>query len=70
MAADETEGFVQIVADKDGRISGAQIIGAHATELIHIFSVALKARMTVKDLSNVIFAHPTLAEVIKDAARK
>lgn len=70
LAAGEAEGFVQVVADGDGKILGAQIIGPHATELIHIFSVALKANMSIKDLSTVMFAHPTLSEVIKDAARK
>jgi dihydrolipoamide dehydrogenase len=71
LAANETEGFVQIVLDPGtGRILGAQIIGAHATELIHIFSVALKKEMTVQELSEVMFAHPTLSEVIKDAAKK
>src|SRR5262249_16433517 len=44
LASGETEGFVQVVSDPvSGKILGAQIIGAHATELIHIFSVALHA---------------------------
>ena len=71
LAANETEGFVQIVKDPESnKILGAQIIGAHATELIHIFSVALKAQMTTFDLAKVMFAHPTLAESIRDAARR
>jgi dihydrolipoamide dehydrogenase len=71
LAADATEGFVQIVSEpSEGRIIGAQIIGPHATELIHIFSVALKAKMTTRELSDVMFAHPTLGEVIRDAARR
>lgn len=71
LAANDADGFVQIVSDADsGKIAGAQIIGPHATELIHIFSVALKKEMTVKELSEVMFAHPTLSEVIKDAVRK
>lgn len=71
LAAGEPEGFVQIVSEPEtGKILGAQIIGSHATELIHIFSVALKANMTVKDLASVMFAHPTLAELVKEAARK
>ena len=61
---------MQIVSNGNGKLLGAQIIGPHATELIHIFSVALKAGMTTKDLGGVMFAHPTLSEVIKDAARK
>lgn len=71
LAAGDTDGFVQIVSDPESnKILGAQIIGPHATELIHIFSVALKSKMTVKDLSEVMFAHPTLGEIVRDAARK
>jgi dihydrolipoamide dehydrogenase len=68
MASDETEGFMQILSDKqDGRLLGAQIIGPHATELIHIFSVALSAKQTADQLRRLIFAHPTLAEGIREA---
>jgi dihydrolipoamide dehydrogenase len=68
MASDETEGFMQILSEKaGGRLLGAQIIGPHATELIHIFSVALSAKQTVEQLRRVIFAHPTLAEGIREA---
>jgi len=68
LATEEGEGFIQIVSDKEsGRLLGAQIIGPKATELIHIFSVALKGAMTAKDLRDVIFAHPTLAEGVREA---
>lgn len=68
MASDETEGFLQILSEKgDGRLLGAQIVGPHATELIHVFSVALAEKMTVDRLRQVIFAHPTLAEGIREA---
>ena len=68
MASDEPEGFMQILSEKKGgRLLGAQIIGPHATELIHIFSVALSAKQTVEQLRRVIFAHPTLAEGIREA---
>ena len=71
LAARESDGFVQIVMKPDtGKILGAHIIGPHATELIHIFSVAIKADMAVKDLGQVMFAHPTLSEVIRDATKK
>lgn len=71
LAAREPEGFVQIVFDPSSdRVLGAQIIGAHATELIHIFSVALKKDMTRKELADVMFAHPTLSETIKEACKK
>jgi len=71
IAAGDTVGFVQIVSDPgSGTILGAQIIGPHATELIHVFAVALKKQMTTRELASVMFAHPTLAESIKEAASK
>ncbi len=71
LAAKEAEGFVQIVTEPvSEKILGAQIIGPHATELIHVFSVALQAQMKISDLAGVMFAHPTLGEVIKDACKR
>jgi dihydrolipoamide dehydrogenase len=69
MALEETEGFIQVVSEKkpDGRVLGAQIAGPHATDLIHVFSAALAAGMTVSALRRVIFAHPTLAEGVREA---
>ncbi len=68
IASNEGDGFIQVVSNKaDGRLRGAQIIGPHATELIHIFAVALAAGQTADQLRSVIFAHPTLAEGIREA---
>ncbi|MFC1808000.1 dihydrolipoyl dehydrogenase [Candidatus Omnitrophota bacterium] len=67
--AGETEGFIKILFDSDkGRILGAHILGASASELISNFSIAIKNELTVKDLSEVIIAHPTLSEGISDLA--
>lgn len=67
----EPEGFIQIVSDSvSGRILGAQIIGLHATEIIHIISVAIKKNMTREELREVIFAHPTLSEGIREVLDK
>jgi dihydrolipoamide dehydrogenase len=71
LAAGDTDGFVQLISEPEsGKLLGAQIIGPHAPELIHVISVALKANMTLKDLADVMFAHPTLGESIREAARK
>ncbi|MBI4396173.1 MAG: dihydrolipoyl dehydrogenase [Elusimicrobia bacterium] len=69
MADDETEGFLQVVSEKKegGRVLGAQIVGPHATELIHIFSVAIQGGFSAEALRNVIFAHPTLSEGVREA---
>jgi dihydrolipoamide dehydrogenase len=68
LAGSEPEGFIQVVIEKGSdRLLGAQIIGAHATELIHVFSVALRAGLTAGQLRGVIYAHPTLSEGVKEA---
>lgn len=65
----ETEGFVKILADPiTDRLLGVHIIGAHASELIAAASIALRHRLTAKDLAHTPFAHPTLSEAIKEAA--
>ena len=68
---DETEGFAQIVYDAaDDTILGAQIVGGAATELIHILAAAVKFRMKKADMREIIYAHPTMAEVIHEALAK
>lgn len=66
-----TDGFVKVVADAtDGRILGVHIIGAHASDIIDAAAVAISAKMDAKTLGlRVIHAHPTLAELLGQAAR-
>ncbi len=65
----ETEGFVQIVADPGtDKVLGCSIVGAHATDLIGEAALAMKAGVTVKDLAGTIHAHPTLPELVMEAA--
>lgn len=67
-ADEDTEGFLQVLSEEaTDRLRGVQIIGPHATELIHVAAVALKAGMTGEALRSVIFAHPTLAESFRGA---
>lgn len=65
----ESEGFVQLVAENGtGRILGCQIVGPHAVEIIHEVSVAMRNKLTVRDIANSVHAHPSVSEVIKAAA--
>jgi dihydrolipoamide dehydrogenase len=65
---DETEGFIKISSEKNtGRIISAVIIGARATELIGILTLAIQNRLTISSIKNTIFAHPTLSESIGEA---
>ncbi|MBP5429800.1 MAG: dihydrolipoyl dehydrogenase [Elusimicrobiaceae bacterium] len=70
VAQDQTDGYIELLSAADtGKLVGATIVGAHASELIHILSVALQAGFTLAQLKEVIFAHPTLAEAVSEATR-
>jgi NAD(P) transhydrogenase len=67
--AGATDGFLKLVSDAQGqRVMGVQILGAGATELVHIGQMALLAGHTVDVLVEVTFNFPTLAEAYRVAA--
>ncbi len=69
MALGETDGQVKIIADKHtGEILGAHLIGADVTELIAEFAVARTLESTPLELARSVHPHPTLSEVIAEAA--
>ena len=66
----QERGFIKVVADKEtGRILGAQMMCARATDMISQFSQAIVNGLTLKDISKVIFPHPTFSEGIGEAVR-
>jgi len=68
-AMNATEGFVKILADAaTDRILGAHIIGASAGEIIHEIAVVMEFGGSAEDLARTCHAHPTLSEVVKEAA--
>lgn len=68
-AMGEISGLFKIVADaKTDRVLGVHIIGAHASDIIHEAALAIKAGLKVKDIADMIHAHPTLSEGLKEAA--
>lgn len=65
------EGFVKIIAERDsGRVLGAHAVGEEAATLAHLFIVLMKKRGTLRDLRDLIFIHPALPEVVRDAVRR
>ncbi len=68
-ALGETTGFVKILADaKTDRILGVHIIGPMASELIQQAVLALAFSASSEDLARIIHAHPSLSEVVHEAA--
>ena len=71
LSQNESEGFAQILTEEaTNKIVGAQIVGVGAGEMIHLISLAIKKDMTLEDFADLTFAHPTLSEVLKEAALK
>ncbi len=69
MAANETTGFIKVLADADtDRILGVHMIGAHVSELIAEAVIALEFGSSAEDLGLTMFAHPTLSESLHEAA--
>jgi pyruvate/2-oxoglutarate dehydrogenase complex dihydrolipoamide dehydrogenase (E3) component len=58
-------GFVKLIAEKTrGEILGAEIIGPHASDLIHELIAVMRYRGTAEELAKMPHYHPTLAEIV------
>jgi dihydrolipoamide dehydrogenase len=69
MGIGETEGFVKFIVDgKYGGILGVHIVGPHATDLIAEAVLAIANELTVEEVMSTIHSHPTLSEVMQEAA--
>jgi dihydrolipoamide dehydrogenase len=63
VAAAETEGFTEVIADsKTGQILGATVIGHEASNLIAEMALAIQNELTLESVIETIHAHPTVAE--------
>src|SRR5262245_20554701 len=70
LTIEQPEGLVKLVVDAGGGfLVGAQVVGPEASELIAELTVAVECALRIDDLIGSMHAHPTLAEVIVDAAR-
>jgi dihydrolipoamide dehydrogenase len=65
----ETDGFVKILAcATTDRVLGAHIIGPNAGDLIAECVIAMEFGASAEDIARTCHAHPTLSEVVKEAA--
>jgi len=64
-----TEGRVKILADREtDRVLGVHVLGARAGDLIAEATAAIEFSATAEDLARTCHAHPTLAEIVREAA--
>jgi dihydrolipoamide dehydrogenase len=67
-AIEQTSGFVKTVIDKKTlKILGVHMFGPHVTELLPEAVTMIKMGMTLADVKNVIYPHPTLSETVKES---
>ena len=63
------DGFVKIVADAtSGEILGAHLVGPEVTELLPELVLAHNWELTPDEIARSVHAHPTLSEVLMEAA--
>ena len=66
----DTRGFIKLVAEVGtGRLLGVQAVAPEAGELIQTAAIAIRMRMTVRELADQLFPYLTMVEGIKLAAQ-
>ena len=64
-----TDGFVKFVTDaKTDEVLGCHMIGPNVSDLLSEVVLAMEYRGTADDIGATVHSHPTLSEVVKEAA--
>jgi glutathione reductase (NADPH) len=58
-------GFKVLIEEGSGRILGAHLLGPDAGEVINLFAVAIRLRISADDLKQVLFAYPTYGSDVR-----
>ena len=61
------EGLCKVIADvQSHRVLGVHMLGNPCSEIIQGACIAIEQKMTVEQLKEVVFPHPTVSEIIKE----
>jgi dihydrolipoamide dehydrogenase len=61
-------GLIKIIAgEKYGEILGVHMIGNSSSEIIYGAAAMIETELRIKDIREIIFPHPTVSEIIKEA---
>ena len=61
-------GILKLITDKEhGTVLGVHIIGSYASEMIESAAIMVEREMRVKDVQKLVFPHPTVCEVLREA---
>ncbi|MDQ4013221.1 MAG: dihydrolipoyl dehydrogenase [Thermoproteota archaeon] len=64
----DTRGTIKVF-EKEGKLVGTYIVASHAGEIIGEAALAIKMKLSAKDIFNTILPHPTLPESFQEAVR-
>lgn len=69
LSMEEAVGFVKLIGDAEtDEILGAQLACAHATDMVAEIAAVMKCEGTMHELCETIHPHPTVSEMIMEAA--
>jgi mycothione reductase len=69
-AVKEKHGLCKLLVGPDHKILGCHIVAHHASVLLHAVIPIMKWRKDIHSHVDIIYIHPSLAEVVRGAARK
>ena len=62
------KGICKVIVDKKyKRLIGAHMIGNYASEIIYGAGIMIETEMRVDDIKEIIFPHPTVCEILREA---
>ncbi len=64
---EQGNGVCKLILSGDETVIGAHLLGNPASELIVIAGIAIEKGMTAEELKSIVFPHPTVGEIIKEA---
>ena len=67
VASNEQIGFVKTLMGEHGEMLGAHIVGVHATELIHEYTLFRQMEGIDEEIFATVHPHPTLGEFLAEA---
>ncbi len=68
LAMNESDGMVKILTDDNDVIIGCHMYGPHSADLIHEVAALMNKDAKLSELADIVHAHPTLGEIILNAA--
>jgi dihydrolipoamide dehydrogenase len=64
------DGFVKVIADKNGKLVGATVVSPRAGEVVHELALAIQYGMHARDVAAIVHAYPTWSEAVRAACSR